>query len=71
MDGIELVEHLRQDYPGADVQIIVVTAKDLTAREMARLNGHVQRVIQKKSGSLDDIIKEITRHLENQNDRIT
>ena len=65
MDGIELIERMRQDYPDADVRVIVVTAKDLTAEEMSRLNGYVQRIIQKSAGSLDDIIDEIKRHLDN------
>jgi len=41
----------------------VVTAKDLTAEERARLNGDVERVLQKGAAELDDLLREIGRIL--------
>jgi hypothetical protein len=43
--------------------VIVVTAKDLTAADLERLNHGVQRIIQKGDHASEGILKEIKRHL--------
>lgn len=51
MDGFEVIDRLREHESWCDIPVIVVTAKDLTHEETARLNGHIERVFRK--GSLD------------------
>ena len=46
-----------------DIPVLVVTAKDLTAAERTRLNGDVERVLQKGSSELDEMLQEISRVL--------
>ena len=46
-----------------DIPVLVVTAKDLTAKERSRLNGDVARVLQKGSAELDEMLAEISRVL--------
>ena len=41
----------------------VVTTKDLTAEERTRLNGDVERVLQKGAADLDELLREIGRVL--------
>jgi CheY-like chemotaxis protein len=55
MNGFSMIDERRREYPGADIQVIVVTAKNLGAEDMTRLNGNVQRLIQKTSGIPDEI----------------
>jgi CheY-like chemotaxis protein len=43
------MEELRKRADCADVPVIVITAKDLTPRDHKRLNGEVDRIIQKVS----------------------
>jgi DNA-binding response OmpR family regulator len=47
MDGFEFLAGLRQRHDGKKTHVIVITAKDLTAEDHRRLNGGVERVIQK------------------------
>ena len=46
MDGFEFVERVRQHPEWRAIPIVVVTAKDLTARERQRLNGYVETILQ-------------------------
>ena len=62
MDGFLMIDELHSEYPDANIQVIVVTAKDLNAEDMARLNGNVQSIIQNKPGMTDEILREIKRH---------
>lgn len=61
MDGFSMIDELRRKYPGVDIPVIVVTTKNLGAEDMARLNGNVQRIIQKTSEMPDEILREIKR----------
>jgi CheY-like chemotaxis protein len=49
MDGFGLVEELRRDERTRSIPIVVVSAKDITAEEKKRLNGHIEVVYQKGS----------------------
>jgi DNA-binding NarL/FixJ family response regulator len=46
-----------------DIPVLVVTAKDLTAEERSRLNGDVERVLQKGSSELDEMLDEIHKRI--------
>lgn len=63
MDGFGFLEQVRQQPKATDASIIVVTAKDLTAEDLERLNGGVKRIIQKGNHKTDDILGEIKRSL--------
>lgn len=61
MDGFEFLSemHLHQDW--RSIPVIVITAKDLTEEDRARLNGHVSRVLQKGLYSRDELLEEVSR----------
>jgi PAS domain S-box-containing protein len=56
IDGFEFVLLLRQWERFAHIPIIVLTALDLSPEERARLNGNIERVIQKSAISLDELV---------------
>ena len=59
LDGFGFMEGLRQ-LPGcAHVPVIVITAKDLTAEDRARLNGETCRILQKSTFSPESLLAEI------------
>jgi len=58
-DGFEFIEDLRKNESFRGITTIVVTAKDLTDEDRLRLNGYVQKVLQKGSFSLDRLAQEI------------
>jgi len=47
MDGFEFLEEMRRKIEWRDIPVVVVTAKDLTDADRIRLNGGVERIIQK------------------------
>ncbi len=63
MDGFEFLVEMRARAEWRDIPVLVVTAKDLTAEERSRLNGDVERVLQKGSSELDEMLQEISRVL--------
>ena len=42
-----------------DIPVVVVTAMDLTAEDRARLNGHVEKVVQKGAYERDQLLAEV------------
>ncbi|HJS73418.1 MAG TPA: response regulator, partial [Vicinamibacteria bacterium] len=58
-DGFEFLEDLRKNDSFRGITTIVVTAKDLTDDDRLRLNGHVQKVLQKGAFPLDRLAQEI------------
>ncbi len=64
MDGFEFLVAMRGRPEWRDIPVLVVTAKDLTADERARLNGHVERVMGKGSAELAELLGEIGQVLE-------
>jgi CheY-like chemotaxis protein/anti-sigma regulatory factor (Ser/Thr protein kinase) len=63
MDGFEFLVEMRSRAEWQDIPVLVVTAKDLTAEERSRLNGDVERVLQKGGAELDELLREIGRAL--------
>ena len=45
MDGFEFLTEMRQRPQFRDIPVLVLTAKDLSAEDLRRLNGHVERVM--------------------------
>jgi CheY-like chemotaxis protein len=64
MDGFEFLEQVREQPNSEDVSVIVVTAKDLDSEDLERLNGGVERIIQKGDHGIDSILNEIKRYLD-------
>jgi signal transduction histidine kinase/DNA-binding response OmpR family regulator len=63
MDGFEFLAELRRRPDGRDIPVLVVTAMDLTDDDRRRLNGGVERIIQKSAYPRDDLLREVRRVL--------
>jgi CheY-like chemotaxis protein len=61
MDGFAFLDEFRADNRYNSVPVVVLTAKDITAEERERLNGHVARVLQKGSVRREDLVTELAR----------
>ena len=59
MDGFELAEVLRAHESWRTIPILVITAKELTAEDRRRLNGSVQRILQKGAATRDALLREV------------
>ncbi|MCH8225120.1 MAG: response regulator, partial [Chloroflexi bacterium] len=59
MDGFEFIVELRRSDRWSKVPVVVVTAKDLTAEDRQRLNGYVEKVVQKGSYSAESLMNEL------------
>jgi CheY-like chemotaxis protein len=59
MDGFELLDELRARTDWQDIPVVVITAKELTDADRDRLNGGVERVIQKSDR--DEMLRQLTR----------
>lgn len=59
MDGFEFTTTLRRHPQYAKIPIIVLTAKDITAEDRARLEGGVQKVFAKGAISGQELLKEL------------
>ncbi|MCI0829800.1 MAG: response regulator, partial [Chloroflexi bacterium] len=59
MDGFEFIEELRRDDRWKQLPVVVVTAKDITAEDRQRLNGYVEKVVQKGSYSAESLLTEL------------
>ncbi len=59
MDGFELLDELRRRPDWQNIPIVVITAKDLTNEDRNRLNGAVERIIQKSDR--DEMLRQLTR----------
>ena len=57
MDGFEFIDEVRQHEDWREIPIIVITARDVTAEDRARLNGRVESVIRK--GRRDDMLRQV------------
>jgi signal transduction histidine kinase/CheY-like chemotaxis protein len=63
MDGFEFIEQLRQRAEWREIPVIIVTAKDLTEEDHRRLNGGVERILQKDAPTRDEMLKEVSATL--------
>jgi CheY-like chemotaxis protein len=63
MDGFEFLVEMRSRAEWRDIPVLVVTAKDLTVEERGRLNGDVERVLQKGASELTELLRELGRIL--------
>jgi CheY-like chemotaxis protein len=61
MDGFAFIAALRQHESWRSLPVVVVTAKDLTAGERLRLNGHVERILQKGAYNRQELLYEVRK----------
>ena len=61
MDGFEFLDELRSRPDWQDIPVVVITAKDLTEKDRVRLNGGVERIIQKSDR--DEMLRQLTREI--------
>jgi signal transduction histidine kinase/DNA-binding response OmpR family regulator/HAMP domain-containing protein len=59
MDGFEFMDSLRKRLDFVGVPVVVVTAADLTEEDHRRLNGAVERVLQKSDLNRDQLLTEV------------
>ena len=61
MDGFEFLDALRERPDWQDIPVVVITAKELTDADRDRLNGGVERIIQKSDR--DEMLHQLAREL--------
>jgi PAS domain S-box-containing protein len=61
MDGFEFALQARRHEDWRKIPIVVLTAKDLTAEERARLNGNVEKVMRKGAYNREELLAELQR----------
>jgi len=61
VNGFEVVEALKRDAATAAIPIVIVTSKQVTAEDRARLNGDVMKVIDKSDLNHSRFISEVRR----------
>ena len=59
MDGFQFVAELRSRADWRGIPVLVVTARDLSDGDRRRLNGGVERVIQKRGQSAPELLREV------------
>ncbi len=65
VDGFGVLEALQADEELQEIPVIVVTAKELTPDERARLSGHIQALLQKGAFTDEELLREIGGAIEN------
>jgi CheY-like chemotaxis protein len=65
MDGFEFAERVRRHPEWRTIPIVVVTAKDLTAKDRRRLNGYVETILCKAGDSREALLNQIRDLLAN------
>jgi signal transduction histidine kinase/CheY-like chemotaxis protein len=59
MDGFEMIAELHKHEDWRKIPVIVVSAKELTPEDRLKLQGHVQKILQKGDRGRDDLMREI------------
>ena len=59
MDGFEFVDAFRRHDAWRGIPVVVITAKDLSREDRERLNGYVQRILQKGAYGRDELLAEV------------
>jgi len=65
MDGFEVLERVRSDPATRDLPVIVVTAKELTAKDREKLTGKVSLILAKSETTSTALLEEIKKILGN------
>ncbi|HEY9022723.1 MAG TPA: response regulator [Burkholderiaceae bacterium] len=59
MDGFAFAHELRRVEAYRGIPVVVLTAKELTAEDHRRLDGHVESILRKSARSADDLAREM------------
>ena len=59
MDGFQFLDEIRRREDWRLIPVIVVTAKELSAQDRQRLNGSVEKILQKGAYSREELIGEV------------
>jgi CheY-like chemotaxis protein len=59
MDGFEFVAELRRHEGWRAIPVVVITARDLSRDDRERLNGHVEKILQKGTYDRDQLLAEV------------
>ena len=59
MDGFDVVAEMRRHEAWRTIPIVVVTAKELTVEDRQRLNGYVERILEKGAYTRDTLLAEV------------
>ena len=59
MDGFEFLDVIRQDEKRRGIPVVVITARTLSPDDRARLNGGVERVLQKRALQTEALLSEV------------
>jgi CheY-like chemotaxis protein len=59
MDGFEFVTEFRRHEAWRAIPIVVVTARDLSREDRERLNGYVQKILQKGAHGREELLAEV------------
>jgi CheY-like chemotaxis protein len=59
MDGFEFVAEFRAHESWRAIPVVVITAKDLTGEDRERLNGYVQKILQKGAHTREQLLAEV------------
>jgi len=59
MDGFQFLEEIRKRAEWHSIPIIVITAKELTIEDHQKLNGSVEKILQKGGYSREDLLREV------------
>jgi CheY-like chemotaxis protein len=61
MDGFQFVEEIWKNEAWRSVPVVVLTGKDMTEEDLARLNGHVEKIFQKQRYGENDLIQTVRK----------
>jgi CheY-like chemotaxis protein len=64
MDGFEVVSELQGHAEWREIPVVVITAKDLTPEDRARLNGHVEQVLVKGAYPREELLRRVRELLQ-------
>jgi threonine synthase len=64
VDGFTVIDTMKSDPEMAQIPIVVVTAKELTAKERARLAGQIDMLLQKGSIIDDEFVQKLVENLD-------
>ena len=63
MDGIEIIKRLKNDAWGKDARILIITASDVTEKDMTDSNIKAEDIIRKSHSSISDIVSRVEKEL--------
>jgi CheY-like chemotaxis protein len=61
MDGFEFLDQLRERPDCRDIPVVIITARELTEADRDRINGDVERIIQKSDR--DEMLRQLAREI--------